>query len=278
MKHWTNGNRVTGAVYTDNLDHWSFISKVMEQSIVSNPLHMDEFPDVVTSEAEIIRWTLNMYNGDKESCGLVTSGGTESIMLCMLAYREKFREERGITKPNIVMSNTAHVAFDKAAFYFGIEIRKVPIGKDYRLDLRGIMNKIDSNTICLVASNPEFPFGTYDPTEKIATLAMEYGIGCHSDCCLGSYVNPFINELGYKLAGNYDFSVPGVTSISCDPHKYACGPKGVSIAMFRSKELRDYQIFVNSTWNGGIYSTTAMAGSRPGSVVMGTWASFLYQG
>lgn len=246
---------------------------------MTNPLHIDEFKYVLTSEAEIIRWTLEMYNGDhKTACGIVTSGGTESIMLSMLSYREKYRNERGITKPNIVMSHTAHVAFEKGAFYFGIEIKKVPIGKDYKLDLRAYENAIDSNTICLVTSNPEYPFGTYDPTTKIAALAMSYGIGCHSDCCLGSYVNPFIEELGYKLPQVFDFRVPGVTSISCDPHKYACGPKGASITLFRTKELRNYSMFVSTDWHGGVYSTTAMAGSRPGSVIMGTWASFMKQG
>jgi sphinganine-1-phosphate aldolase len=220
-----------------------------------------------------------MYNGDyKTACGIGTSGGTESIMLCMLAYREQMKAEKGITKPNIVMSNTAHVAFDKAAFYFGIEIRKVPVGPDHKLDLRGIQNKIDSNTICLVASCPEYPFGTYDPISKIAALAQYNGIGCHSDCCLGSYINPFIDELGYKLPEVFDFRIPGITSISCDPHKYACGPKGFSVALFRTKELRDYQMFITSTWNGGVYGTTSMAGSRPGNIVMGTWASFMKQG
>ena len=116
-------------------------------------------------EAEIIRWTCNLYKGDKNSCGIVTSGGTESIILSMLAYREKARVERGVTKPNIVLSNTAHAAFDKGGFYLGIEVRKVPVTKDYLLDIAGMSKLIDSDTICLVASAPEFPFGNYDPVE-----------------------------------------------------------------------------------------------------------------
>jgi sphinganine-1-phosphate aldolase len=229
-------------------------------------------------EAEIIRWTLELYRGDENACGIITSGGTESIILACLAYREKALAERGVTKPNMVMSETAHCAFDKAGFYLGIEIRKVPITSDFVADLDGIKKLIDSNTIALVASAPEYAYGNYDPVEKIATLAQAYGIGCHSDCCLGSYVNPFIKELGYKLDYEFDFSIQGVTSISCDPHKYAYGPKGVSTLMFRDKTLRNYQFFVNAVWNGGIYATTCIAGSRSGAVIAGTWASMLKHG
>jgi sphinganine-1-phosphate aldolase len=145
-------------------------------------------------------------------------------------------------------------------------------------DFEGMKRATDRNTICLVASAPEYAYGNYDPVEKIAALAQSWGIGCHSDCCLGSYVNPFIKELGYKQAYEFDFKVPGVTSISCDPHKYAYGPKGCSIALFRDTKTREYQFYVNAQWNGGLYATTCIAGSRPGSVIVGTWASMLKHG
>jgi len=116
-------------------------------------------------EAEIIRIVCNLFNGDENSVGVVTSGGTESIILAMLAYREKGLAERGITRPNIVCSETAHAAFDKAGFYFQIEVRKVPITKDCKFDLNAMSKAIDSNTVCLVASAPEFPYGNYDPVE-----------------------------------------------------------------------------------------------------------------
>jgi sphinganine-1-phosphate aldolase len=153
------------------------------------------------------------------------------------------------------------------------------MGKDtFQADFDGIKKQVDSNTICIVASCPDYPFGNFDPIEKIAKLAESWGIGCHSDCCLGSYVNPFIEELGYPLQQLYDFRVPGVTSISCDPHKYAYGPKGCSVLMFRHKKLRQYQLYINTDWNGGLYATTCIAGSRPGSAIAGTWASMLKLG
>ena len=226
--------RVSGCVYCADDDHWQFVSKIMSGFITSNALHTDEFKMISHMEAEIIRMVANLYHGDQNSCGLFTSGGTESILLACLAYREKARAEKGVTKPNIVMSNSAHAAFDKACFYFDIEVRKVPVTKDCKCDLRALKGKIDSNTIAIVASNPDYPYGNYDPTPDIAKLAMKWGIGCHSDCCLGGFINPFVEEAGFRLPNYFDFRVPGVTSISVDPHKYAMGPKGCSVLLFRN--------------------------------------------
>ena len=172
-------------------------------------------------EAEIVRWTLNLYKGDEETCGLCASGGTESIVLAMLAYREKGKAERGITKPNLVMSETAHPSHVKAGHFFGIEVRSIAITKDFRADLDAMRKAIDSNTVCIIASAPEYAWGNYDPVNEIAALAQSKGIGCHCDCCLGSFINPFIKPLGYSIPYSFDFSVPGITSISADPHKYA---------------------------------------------------------
>jgi len=130
----------------------------------------------------------------------------------------------------------------------------------------------------LVASAPEYAFGNYDPVPVIAALAQQYGIGCHCDCCLGSYVNCFIKELGFDLECEVDFTVPGVTSISCDPHKYAYGSKGCSVIMFREKRTREYTFYAAFNWNGGIYTTTGIAGSRPGCNSAGNWASMLAHG
>lgn len=106
-------------------------------------------------------------------------------------------------------------------------------------------------------------------------MAKAHKIGCHVDCCLGGYINPFIKDLGFELSYEFDFSVEGVTSISCDPYKYAYGPVGCSVALFRERRLREYQFYVNTSWNGGLYTTTCISGSRSGAVIVGTWASIL---
>jgi sphinganine-1-phosphate aldolase len=129
MKYYTDKGNVSGTVYTNDSQHWNFISEVMRKTIISNPLHFDEFMFITQMEAEIIRWTLNLYNGNSEACGVVTSGGTESILFSMLAYKIQASKERGVTFPNIVCSETAHIAFDKAGFYFDIEVRRIPVNQ-----------------------------------------------------------------------------------------------------------------------------------------------------
>ena len=265
---------MSGAVYTAKDDHWDFISDVMRLNIESNPLHMVQFANISQLEAEIIRMTLDLFHGDKNTCGLTTSGGTESILLSMLAYRE-WGKQKGIIQPNIVTSVTAHAAFDKACFYFGIELRKVKLTPEFRADVKGMRAQIDSNTVCIVGSAPEYAFGFFDPLPEISAIALEYGINCHSDCCLGSYINPFTQEAGFNLPNAFDFALPGITSISCDPHKFCYGPKGLSVVLFKNAELRRLSFCAVSTWPGGMYVTPTIAGSRPGSVIAGTWAALM---
>ena len=130
----------------------------------------------------------------------------------------------------------------------------------------------------IVGSCPEYAFGNFDDLHSLSNLALEFGVGLHSDCCLGSFINPFIEEAGFTLPGLFDFRLPGVTSISCDPHKYGYGPKGTSVAMFRSKELRKGVFFGVADWTGGFYATSSMAGSRPGNIIAGTWAAMVKMG
>lgn len=191
-KYFRDGGKMSGGVYTAKDDHWDFISDVMRQNIESNPLHFTEFANIGQLEAEIIKVTLDLFNGPADGCGLTTSGGTESIFIAMLAYREWGRK-KGITKPNIVAPITAHAAFEKACFYLGMELKKIQLKKDFTVDLRQMRKAIDSNTVALIGSAPEYAFGMFDDVPAIAAIAMKYGVNCHSDCCLGSFINPFID-------------------------------------------------------------------------------------
>lgn len=266
---------VSGAVYNADDNHWDLIGKVMRMYIVSNPLHATEFAPVTQMEAEILRMCVKLYKGNSESCGLLTSGGTESIILSVLSYREQAKAERGVKHPNIVISHTVHAAFAKACYYFNIEYREVHQTSDCKFNLQGVSKLIDSNTICLVASAPDYAFGNFDPVPEIAALALKHGIGCHVDSCLGSFVNLFAERAGFRLPCKFDFTVPGVTTISSDPHKYGYAPKGVSVALFKNPELRNYSFFNITTWTGGMYGTPTIAGSRPGNVIAGTWAAMM---
>jgi sphinganine-1-phosphate aldolase len=218
-----------------------------------------------------------MFNGGPSACGAMTSGGTESILMAMLAYRNRGRA-RGIVEPEIIAADTAHAAFDKAAHYFGIKLIKVAVDeKSFKMDMKACRAALTDNTVALVGSAPTFPHGIIDPIQELSDLAQEHKLGLHVDCCLGSFLIPMLDKIGYKTAP-FDFRLPGVSSISADSHKYGYAPKGSSIVMFNSADLRSYQYFVAPEWPGGVYCSPTMPGSRPGGLIAATWAAMVNLG
>lgn len=111
----------------------------------------------------------------------------------------------------------------------------------------------------------------------LGKLAKKYKIGLHVDCCLGSFIMPFLEKAGFPTT-DFDFRVDGVTSISCDTHKYGFAAKGSSIIMYRNATIRKYQYFLYSQWTGGIYASPSIAGSRPGALIAGCWSALMYMG
>jgi len=190
----------------------------------------------------------------------------------MKTYRDWARDRKGITRPEIVLPVTAHPAFDKAAHYFGLRAIRVPVNEDWRADLDAVRRAISRHTIALVGSAPNYPYGTIDPIAEMAALAQERGIGFHTDACLGGFVLPWAEQLGYPVPP-FDFRVPGVTSISVDTHKYGYAAKGTSVVLYRSPELRRYQYFTATDWPGGLYLSPTIAGSRPGGLIAACWAA-----
>jgi glutamate/tyrosine decarboxylase-like PLP-dependent enzyme len=169
------------------------------------------------------------------------------------------------------MCHSAHPAFDKAGHYFGVKIVRVDDGADFRASVSNMAKAITRNTIALVASAPSYPHGMIDDVPAIAKLATEKGLFCHVDGCLGGFVLPWIKLAGFEVP-EFDFAVPGVSSMSCDTHKYGYGPKGLSVVLFRNKQLRKHMYFVTTEWPGGIYASAGVAGSRPGAPIAATWA------
>ncbi|MEO1863627.1 MAG: aminotransferase class V-fold PLP-dependent enzyme [Verrucomicrobiia bacterium] len=285
MGKWEEGF-VSGAVYHGDADHIDLLNQAYALNSQSNPLHLDVWPSAAKYEAEIVSMTAKMlgaeYAADKgdsssDVCGVVSSGGTESILLAMKTYRDWARDKRGIKSPEIIVPSTVHVAFDKAAHYFGIKITHVPVGGDYRADVEKTKKLINKNTIALVGSAPCFPHGVIDPIEALSELARERGIGFHTDACLGGFVLPWAGQLGYDVPP-FDFSLPGVTSISADTHKYGYAAKGTSVVLYRSRELRRYQYFTATEWPGGLYFSPTFAGSRAGGLSAACWASMVATG
>ena len=273
---WEQGF-ASGAVYHGGRAHIDFLNQVYALFSQANPLHPDLWPSVTKFEAEVVAMTSAMLHGadaDPPACGTVTSGGTESILLAMRTYRDEARATRGITDPEIVAPVTAHAAFDKAAQYFGIRLVRTPVGADMRADVDAVREAITERTVAVVGSAVQFPHGVADPIEQLAAIAAERGIGFHTDACLGGFVLPWAERLGYPVAP-FDFRVEGVSSISCDTHKFGYGAKGTSVLLWRDARMRDRQYYATTDWPGGLYYSPTFAGSRPGALSAQAWAAMV---
>lgn len=275
---WHQGY-ASGAVYHGDDAHVDFLNNAYALNSQSNPLHPDLWPSNTKFEAEIVSMTARMLGASQEGgiYGTVTSGGTESILLAMKTYRDWARATRGIDDPEFIAPTTAHAAFDKAAEYFKMKIIRVPVDGDFRADVDATREAITENTVALVGSAPSYPHGVIDPIEALAELASERGIGVHSDACLGGFILPWAEKLGYPVP-RFDFRIPGVTSISADTHKYGYAAKGTSVVLYRSAELRHHQYFSVTDWPGGLYCSPTLAGSRPGGLSAACWAAMVSMG
>ncbi|RMD88015.1 MAG: aminotransferase class V-fold PLP-dependent enzyme [Calditrichaeota bacterium] len=283
-QRWQQGY-ASGAVYHGDPEHIEFLNQVFAINSQSNPLHADLWPSTIKFEAEIVAMTANMLgaaeiqNGNRERqiCGTVTSGGTESILLAMKTYRDWARETKHITEPEMIIPTTAHPAFEKAAHYFNIKLVRIPVDASYKANVEATRKAITRNTIVLVGSAPSFPHGIIDPIEELSELAREHKIGFHTDACLGGFILPWAEKLGYDIPP-FDFRLPGVTSISVDTHKYGYAPKGNSVILYRGEELRHFQYFTSTDWPGGLYFSPTFAGSRPGGLSAACWAALVTMG
>ncbi|MGB5809882.1 MAG: aminotransferase class V-fold PLP-dependent enzyme [Polyangiales bacterium] len=277
---WNDGY-VSGAVYHGDPEHIAFLNEVYAITSQTNPLHSDLWPSIAKYEAEIVSMTSAMMGAaeaeDARVCGAVSSGGTESIMLAMRAYRDWARETKGITAPELVVPTTAHAAFDKSAQYFGINLVKVPVGPDFRADVAATRKAVNRHTICIVGSAVSFPHGVIDPIEELSELARNRGIGFHTDACLGGFILPWATKLGHRVPP-FDFRLPGVTSMSADTHKYGYAAKGTSVVLYRNWDLRHYQYYKVADWPGGLYFSPTFAGSRPGALSAACWAAMMSMG
>jgi glutamate/tyrosine decarboxylase-like PLP-dependent enzyme len=278
---WKDGF-ASGAVYHGNAEHIEFLNKVYALHSQSNPLHSDLWPSIAKYESEIVSMTAGMLGGGageaaREVCGVVSSGGTESILLAMKTYRDRARDRKRITRPEMVVPVTAHAAFDKAARYFNIKTIHIPVDESFRADVAEARKALSRNTIVVVGSAPSFPHGVIDPIQELSEMAHERKIGFHTDACLGGFVLPWAEKLGYPVPP-FDFRLPGVTSLSADTHKYGYAAKGTSVILYRDARLRRYQYFKATDWPGGLYFSPTFAGSRPGALIATCRAAMLAMG
>ena len=283
-KKW-QGGQCSGTMYHGGMEHYAFLNEVFNKFSCVNIMQRDLCPSGTKFEAEVVAMVGKMLHGEEvskvnrfdEEAGAVTSGGTESIYNAMYVYREWGREVKGITAPEVVAPMTIHPAHLKAAHYLGMKVIRVPVNADYEADVEAMRLQITPNTVALAGSAGTYPNGVVDPISKLSDLALEHKLGLHVDGCLGGFILPWIEKLGYDVPV-FDFRLPGVTSISCDTHKYGYALKGTSTINFRNKDLRRYMFFAQEDWPGGLYPSATVQGSRSAGLSAAMWAAMVSLG
>lgn len=268
---WEEG-RVWSLVYHASNEHTELLKKSYNMFFSKNALSPLAFPSLRKFETEVVSMAIDLFRGDKKCCGSMTSGGTESIVMAVKTYRDWAREKfPDIKNPEMILPSSAHPAFLKGADYFDVKAVIVPVDeKTHRADVKAMENALTDNTILIVGSACDFPRGVVDPIPELAAIAEKHGIGMHVDSCLGGFMLPFVRKLGYEVP-NFDFTIPGVTSISADVHKYGYGAKGASTILYRNEKVWKHQFSVYTDWSGGVYISTTMRGTRPGGAIAAAW-------
>ena len=243
----------------------------------ANALNTAAFPSLRQMQGEVIEMAGMWLGSPATAAGYFTSGGTESILMAVKAARDQFRTEASITHPNIVLPTSAHAAFDKAAAYFGVELRRVDVLPTWRADVAAMSERIDKNTIMIVGSAPQYPQGVIDDIPALAALAQRQNINCHVDACMGGVSLAYLGKLGHQIPP-WNLQIDGVTSISVDLHKFGYTSKGASVIMYADKRLRSYQGFFTDQWLGGVYASSGMLGTKSGGAIAAAWAVMHFLG
>jgi glutamate/tyrosine decarboxylase-like PLP-dependent enzyme len=262
------GGRVFSLVYHAGKEHEEVVARAHAVYASCNLLNPLAFKSLKELERDVIAMAVDLMHGPAAATGTVTSGGTESILCAVAAYRDRAR----VRRPELIVPRTAHPAFDKAAHYLGVKLVKVDVGDDFRAQPRAIEKKISRRTIAIVGSAPQYPHGVVDPIGELGAIGLRHRVPLHVDACVGGFVLPWLEKLGRSVP-RWDFRVPGVTSISADLHKFGYAGKGASALLWRSLDDMKHQIFVATEWAGGVYASPTMIGTRPGGPIAGAWAA-----
>lgn len=265
--------RTWSLVYYLGEKHTAFLEKAHRLYFSANGLNPMAFKSLKRFESEVVGMTAGMLHGGEGVCGTMTSCGTESCLLAVKTYRDMAREMKPwIRRPEMVIPETAHVAWEKGAAYFGVKSVHAPLDAGFRVDAGAVRRLVGRSTIMILGSAPDYPHGMIDPIEELGTLAREKNIPLHVDACLGGYLLPFMELAGRPLP-RWDFRVPGVTSISADTHKYGFSAKGASVILYRDVGILKHQLFVYENWPGGIFASPGMLGTRGGGSIAAAWAT-----
>lgn len=275
---WDSG-KVLAYVYEPKKETEAVTKAAYSMYLIENGLDPTAFPSLLQLENQLMGIAIDLLNGDEETVGSFTSGGTESIILAVKTARDYYKDKHPeIAVPEMIIAETAHAAFHKAGHYLGVKVVVAPVNKEtFELEVAAVEELITPNTILLVGSAPSYAHGVIDPIEELAALANKNNLLCHVDACVGGFYLPFAKKAGYDIPA-FDFSVDGVTSMSADFHKYGYAAKGASCILQKNRDLRRYQIFACSSWAGYTIINPTVLSSKTGGPLAGAWATMQHIG
>ncbi|MFI5396359.1 MAG: pyridoxal phosphate-dependent decarboxylase family protein [Candidatus Binatia bacterium] len=268
---WRDG-RTWAYIYDPGQEAEEVIKQAYMMYLTENALDPTVFPSTLRFETEVIAIAASHLKGDANVVGNFTSGGTESIMLAVKTARDYARAKHPeITRPEMVLPETAHAAFQKAGHFLDVKPVLAPVDPTtFRADVAAMRGAITPNTILLVGSAVSYAHGVVDPIREIGQLALEHNLLLHVDACMG-FLLPYFRRLGAPVL-DFEFNVPGVTSISMDLHKYAFAAKGASTILYRNKDLRKYQMYACANWSGYTVINATVQSSKSAGPVAAAWA------
>lgn len=274
---WASG-RMFSLIYNAGEEIRNITREAFNIYFMENGLSPFAFPSLKHLETEVVAMAAALLGGDADTVGSFTCGGTESIFMAVKTARDWARAVRPEVKaPEMIKPVTAHPAWNKSSYYLGLNVVTTPVGDDFRADTQGIADAVNENTIMIIGSAMTYPHGMVDPIAEMGEIAAANNIWLHIDSCLGGFILPFVKKLGYEVPA-FDFSVPGVTSMSADLHKYGFAAKGASTVLYRNADYRRHQYYAFADFPGGVYATSTLTGARPGGPIAAAWAVMNYLG
>ena len=275
---WHDG-RTWGYVYDAGPDVDKVAKAAYMEYLSTNALDFTVYPSALRFENALVAMAAAHTGGDENTAGSFTSGGTESILLAVKTARDYYRFTRpDIKEPEMILPLTGHAAFHKAARYFDVKV--VPTQVDtvtFKADSTAVRRAITKNTIMIVGSAPSYAHGVVDPMSELGEIAIDHDLWLHCDACVGGFLIPYFRRLGANIPA-FDFSIPGVSSLSMDLHKYGYTPKGASLILYRNHDLRRFQLFACATWPGYTVVNNTIQSSKTTGPVAAAWAVVNYLG
>lgn len=275
---WRTG-RIFCSVYLAGKEIEEIAKEAYSMFLTENPVDPTLFPSLRDMETEVVAMCSEVLQGGKNAVGTLTTGGTESILLAVKTAKNRAKALNPTqTEFELIIPYSIHSAFFKACDYFEVTPIVIPLTPDFKADAKAAENAISKNTILIAASAPSYVFGVVDPIKEIGVIALNNNLLFHIDACIGGVVLGFNRLAGLENVPEFDFSVPGVTSISMDLHKYGYTAKGCSVLMHKDKTYRKHQYYACSEWTGYTLVNPTILSTKTGGPIAAAWAVMNFLG